>query len=57
MEMSRFVKKVLCKATVTEQDPLFYMSKDLALSVADCEEALIRDPVESWSDHMDFADG
>lgn len=33
------------------------MSKDLALSVSDCEEALIRDPIESWSDHMDFADG
>lgn len=51
------MKKVLVKATMSQWDPLFYLSKNLASSVFECEESPVGDPGDSWEDHMEFADG
>lgn len=42
---------------MAQQELLFSLLQDLASSMPDGEELLFGDPVESWADHMESADG
>lgn len=42
---------------MAQKDQLFSLSKELTLSISKGEELVVGDPVESWTDHMQFTDG
>lgn len=53
----KFMENVLDKANVAQQDPLLSLSKELAPSMSNDEEPVVREIIESWTDHTEFTDG